>query len=665
MRDRLRNLLDQLLLQDSFLSVSVLAGRIGAGVRTIFRDIQELECHLKEHGVTIEKKRSAGIRLVGDLSGLRVRSLSELPRLSWLTEPQRQCALLVFLGHKARVVKLNELATLFSVSDSCISTDLKEDDDFLRRHCPKAALSRLKGIGVFLEGDEWDVRMAVVRSAAMLFHPQELIQMLLFERENAKLEKMMGLLGFFSRKATVLQAIRDTEKRIGYRFSWYDLGLLFLYSLVALERKSIALKIPGAEFSGIPMSVSFSTAKLLWNDLRGTDSEAEGDEAEIAWLRGILSALEPGEIRETNRSHPGVSRIVSTMIAEIGNSKYFSYDFDSRLFTTLQVSLSSLVYKKIILFPLSPPLIAASTPKDGLDKTIFKILSPLLSEEFRVSIELGEIEPLCMAIRSSDGALSGIHPKLRILVTCFEGICLAQFIASTIRVYFQDVIVVASLSCDRISDEYLEENKIDLVITTFPAGLTAAPEYVVSTPFEIATFRKEIETVLADFESGDKLSSVGKANREVVEAGTNIDIALSILQRFTLTVMPEPIPESEITAILARAVLGNRKEYLRLKKDFDIRESFGAVVLEHSGIRFFHCRSSAVAEPGAGAIRVQSPRETFVYLVAPDPSTPEVIQALSKISVALMEDKDFTFALVNQGESEIKRRLLGFFASTL
>ncbi len=660
MRERLREILDRLLLCDEgiYLPVPVLARELGAGVRTVFRDIQELDSYLKGYGVSIDKKRSAGIRLIGSTALIPSAGKINQARLAGLSLQQRQLSLLIYLGHTHAIVKLNELATFFSVSDSCISTDLKELDAFLLRHALKAVIVRLKGIGVVLEGDEWDIRMAVVGGASMLILPQELMQLFLFEREHTKVERMIMILGFSSGKEKVLQAIRDTEKRMGYRFSWYDLGLVFLYLLIALERKKSKLDEADHRFSKMIMSVSAPSANFLWKQLSPENSET--DRVEILFLQAVLSSIEPGELRETKRTHPDVSRIVSTLIAEIGNTGYFRYDFDAGLFLSLQTNLSALVYKKHFGLPVRPPLVKAGDTADLLGDSVFGILHPLLKQSFDIDLGKDEIEPMVMALRASDESLPGIHPKPRLLVTCFEGIFLAQFIASIIKTYFPDVTVVASLSCDRISDEYLMEKRIDLVITTFPAGLVRAPEYVVSTPFEITVFRREMEEVLSRFEPNAAASAVHVGTEDL----SSIDISISILQGFKLKVLSHDVQEKDLTSVIALEVCGDKKAALALKKDFDIRESFGAVVLEQSGIRMFHCRSSAVREPVAGVIRAGA-KDTFVYLVAPDPASHEDVQALSKISVALMESPDFIRALVTLGEKEIKRSLFAFLASTL
>lgn len=668
MRERGRQILDILLVSDGYVPVPEIASAIGAGIRTVFRDIIELEYSLREFGVTIEKKRSSGIRLLGDVSRLGRIGQNGSGRLSWLGVKQRQFAVLAYLGHDGRTVKLNELATVFCVSDSCISGDLKELDSFLRANVFEAELLRQKGIGVSLSGDEWSVRMAVLRCMSELIHPQDLVQLLLFGKDNARLEQLVSILGYTADRKRVLEALRTAESRMGYRFSWHDFGLAFMYLVIALERRNADGRQAGRSFANTPMGVTPAMAEELWVNSSG-DNGAPADET--LWLCGVLSALEPGEIRETNRSHPEIAPIVSGLIAYLGRDGNTGYDFDASLYMTLQLSLSALAYKKIFSLPVYGPPV--SLPESDIEKRdrVYEFLRPSFEERFGIDLLPAEIEPVLMMILAAEESFTGERSKPRVLIACFEGICLAQFIASIIRTHFPDVVVVASLSCDRVSDEWIGENAVDLVITTFPSGLTAAPEYTISTPFDASSFRREISDVLSRVERQVPSAPVSVpapasgAIPPIPDSDSGIDTVIGILQNFFLTTVHGDIPESGITAVLAREILGDGADATLLKDDFDKRESYGAVILEESGIRLFHCRSKSVAQPVAGVLRIAEPRKTFVYLVAPDPSPAESVRALSRISVALLESPGFTRALVGSEESEIKRQLFAVLASSM
>ncbi len=730
MKPRLRRILDLLMDRPGFVPVPELAGEIGAGVRTVFRDLQELEFLLRDYGLVIEKRRSVGIRLLGDSAPLRdeARSaasgdagssrLSGPRRLAGLGSAHRQLATLVYLGHTGRVVKLNELATLFFVSDSCVSGDLKDLDSFLAARGLSAVLDRQRGIGVTLSGNEWDIRMAILHGAADLVHPQELIQHILFDAADDRPGRLLATLGFDADRETFLQAITGAESRLGYRFSWNDFALLFLYLAVATRRAELAdageiagtgegaperERDPG--ISSLPSAVPESVARRLWTALAGGNAETE-----IRGLSLLLSALEPGEIRESNRCHPDIDRAVSALLAGLEREKSPLYSFDSRLFHTLRVGLSSLVYKKLLHIPrndpagsgINGPYAQAPAPTEGpplpvpggspaepspgtaptppppdranLATLLHGILAPILAAMYGITVNPAELAAVAITVRAAEETMAGSRRRFRVLVTCFEGIFLAQFIAALLRAHFPEVTVVSALSCDRATDPWILANAVDLVVTTFPSGLTAAPEYVLSSPFDAASFRGEMTEVLARLSKAEGMREAdaeGAAGGEVAAGGAAaqkagpdraIDAALQLVGNFSWLSAAEAGADAERTSLIANLVCGGgtvaeREAASVLKADLDRREALGTVVLEESGIRLYHCRSKAVKEPRVGVIG------SSCFLIAPERASEETVQALSRISVALMESDEFTRAIVRGDSGSIRRQLFAILAT--
>lgn len=526
MKTRSRRILDLLIESEGFVPVAEVAGAIGAGVRTVFRDIQELEFQLRDYGLVIEKRRSVGIRLLGDVSSLR-ESVREgrqdgPRRLTGLGSRQRQLATLAYLGHANRVVKLGEVATLFFVSDSCVSGDLKELDSYLAERFSRVILDRQRGIGLTLSGPEWDVRMTLLHAFSELVHPQELIQLILFGVPNNRLERMIETLGYSADRERLLAGITDAESRLGYRICWNDFGLLFLYLVITTRRVALepdaakplyagTVQLAGRdELFDIPAAVPVSVAERLWSTVApgasvGRNSvpiarPGRGDagltDLEASRLALFLSALDPGEIRESNRCHPDIDRAVSALLAGLEREKSPLYTFDSRLFHTLRVGLSGLVYKKLLGLPLMTPAGLVADTEAALVNQLHGILSPILAALFGVETKPEELGFVSLTVRAAEEGMAGRRRRLRVLVTCFEGIFLAQFISALIRAHFPELTVVSAFSCDRANDAWIVANAIDLVITTFPSGLSAAPEYVLPVPFDADSFRSEITGVL-------------------------------------------------------------------------------------------------------------------------------------------------------------------------
>ncbi len=663
MKPRIRRILDVLIDRDGFVPVPELAAAIGAGVRTVFRDIQELEFLLRDYGAVIEKRRSVGIRLLGDVTALRSRGhgvrSSASTRLPDLSSGHRQLATLLYLGHTDRVVKLNELATLFFVSDSCVSGDLKELDGFLELIGSPVTLDRQRGIGVSLSGPEWDIRMALLRAARELIHPQELIQYALLDSSNDRPRRVLDVLGFAIDRNSFLEAIGGAESRLGYRFSWGDFGLLFLY-LALLSRRTRFT--PSLDRRGLDISPSVpeSAARGMWAALDLGDPPDD----EIYLLALFLSSLEPGEIRESNRCLPDVDRIVSSLLVGLERDTSPAYAFDGRLFYTLRVGISSLVYKKMLRVPRAD---ATDIPLDSPDRIasqatvsqLHGILAPIIAALYGIAVRPEELAAIYLTVRAAEESMSAPRRKFRVLVTCFEGIFLAQFISSILRAHFPEVTVVSALSCDRASDAWIRANAIDLVVTTFPSGLTAAPEYVIASPFEAAPFRAEMTGILSRLSRVEAIPFAGETAGEASSVPDGaIDAAMQIVSNFAFVASSDAGPSDRMTQRIARlACPKDAHKAATLQADLDRRELLGPVNLEDSGIRLYHCRSRAVSEPRAGVIG------SNCFLIAPEDGNQATVQALSRVSVALIENAEFTRAILLGDFPAVKRNLFAILAA--
>lgn len=670
MRQRLRIILDLLLASDSWTPVHELARETGAGVRTVFRDVLELEYVLKPYGVEIEKKRGTGIRLVGDLSAVPRKGRPLHRRLPWLTADQRQVALVCFLGHERRVFKLSELARLFAVSDSCISGDLRDIEVHISQWTPGASLVRQKGIGVSLEGDEWSVRMAILHAAVRFMDPREIVRLVQPVPTHGETpttssgqisnqpSQTLRTLGYSCDHLAVFDAMRKTEKELGYRFSWYDQGLLFLYLLIANERQTDSDFYPPFLFVSTHFSIPARFSDVLLGRILSTVTASES-----SFLRAVLCALEPGELRESVRSHPDIPKILSSFIASLDQRRSIPLVFDRSLSPLLAANLSAVIYKKIFFLP-AQSFEALQVRDDCIDivQSIIFDLIPQISHVVGVTLTIEDLASFSLSIHSVDERSSLARKRLRVLVSCFEGFCLAQFISSLITAHFPELIVVAVRSCGCETAQGHVAEKIDFSITTFPSVSPEIPQFIVQLPFNADEFCRSLGLFLVEQDIQPKSIVAESLLPDTEEL---IDGALELLGTFSFTIIEHPIPEEKATREIAKIVLGDGLSAKRLGSDLDRREQYGEVILENSGIRLFHCRSRTVSSPRLGVIRSEKSLPAWVFMIAPDPASRRDITVLSRISVSLMDDIDFSRLIISGNSNEIKRSLYRLFAEII
>lgn len=651
MKLRLERILELLLSSNSYVSIQDLALHLNTGERTIFRDIGELSYNLSKYDVVIEKKHGSGIRLGGNVENLCRRRGGIKSYLADLTPQKRQYAEIVYLCNIRRTVKLGELANMLQVSDSCVSADLHDASLSIMKEgvFAKLSLQCRRGIGAGINGPEWYLRMSALSGIIAIIPAEELGRALINHAENAELKQLQSALGFTAGYGRIMDIIRRAEQETDSYYSLFDFSLFYLYMCMTLSH-------PEGTDRDVVFSVEPAVSEKAAADILAPEKISRPEE--IFRLRCFLSALEPAQLSGQGYIHADIAPLVDHLEAELLKSRTIRTPFETGLRNLLCSMLSSVVYKKVYGIPCSERDYSASVPVHQTGTAILQGLSFLVKDQYGVELTLHDIEPLRVLIKAADARLAPRSSRIRVLVACFEGICLAQLIASVLRQYFQDIVVVDTIGAVALTSGYLENRHIDLLISTMEINDAGIPCFFVRPPFSEETFRSEFASYLSRMPvpGNDSSEAADKPDDGFAEKVSS-EKAESIFSSFKVTELQRPVKERKITAYIAMLLLDDKSSRQKLKNDFDRREEGGSVYIEMHNIRLFHCRSSVVSKPVAGLIRSSRPVTTVLYLVAPEKATHDELSALSLITSALIERPDFAETLTKKTDTEIRRQL--------
>lgn len=651
MKLRLERILELLLSSNSYVSVQELALHLNTGERTIFRDIGELSYNLSKYGVVIEKKHGSGIRLGGNIENLCQRKGGIKTYLADLTPVKRQYAEIIYLCNIRRTVKLGELANLLQVSDSCISADLHDASLSIMNEgvFAKLSLQCRRGIGAGISGPEWYLRMAALSGIIAVVPAEELGRTLAKHVENAELKQLQQALGFTAEYDSIMNIIRRAEQKTDSYYSLFDFSLFYLYICMMLSH-------PEGRDNETAFSVEPAVPERIAADILAPEKISRPEE--IFRFRCFLSALEPAQLSGQGYIHADVAPLINELEAELLKNKNICAPFENGLRNLLYSMLSSVIYKKVYGIPCSERDYSASVPVRQTGTAVHRVLSLSVKNTYGVELTVRDIEPLRVLIKAADARLTPKNSRIRVLVSCFEGICLAQLIASVLRQYFQDIIVVDTIGAVSLTAGYLKSRRIDLLVSTMEIEDSAVPCFFVRPPFSEETFRSEFTSYLSRMPvavaaASERSEGSDTGIAEKISYGT----AQNIFSSFKVTELLKPVKERKLTAYLAMLLLDDKALRQQLKNDFDRREESGLVYLKMHNIRLFHCRSSVVSKPVAGLIRSSRPVTTVLYLVAPEKATHDELSALSLITSALIERPDFAETLTKKTDQEIRRQL--------
>jgi mannitol operon transcriptional antiterminator len=661
MKHRQEEIIKLLLSSPDYILVHEIATRLKTGERTVFRDINELSNFLPLLGAKLEKKHGLGIRISGDLTKLMDRQSNLRTYMSSLSPELRLYVEIIYLCNAEHKVQNTELSSLLRISESCMSNDLIGISEILSDNeiFGNLFLDRKRSYGVSIEGSLWYKRMAMIQGFLKIVPILELGKTIVKKNNSDEFEKIKNALGFTADTKTILNFVSEIENHLNCHFALYDLVILFFYLFITVSHPSDSDNdVIGNGFSVEPVVPESLVSKLSISCITRSKSE-------VYCLCCLLSSLEPAHQNGTEFILSETVTYISKIEQELFVEQCINQKFTVELKTLLEKLLSTVIYKKAYKIPHNNLDYSMSIPIQKTGTTILKTLYEPIKDTFKVILTLADVEFLRVPIRATS-PLKKIHTrKIRVLVACVEGICLARLIASVIRIYYPDIIIVDTVGEIDVAPEFLEDKGIDVLITTVDDIPDSIPSFFVKMPFQQDSFRHDFAGFLADLPRTDRELSEEQESEKIEVLFPNTKSTELVFSNFKITEIEKPLKDRRITTFLSEIILPDSKNQQRLKQDFDKREKIGSVYLEISDIRLFHCRSSAITMPVVGMIRSKKPLATILYLAAPDTANNDEIGALSLITAGLIESPDFVYSLNHESADEIRRQIFNLMSKSL
>ncbi|OJF77708.1 MAG: hypothetical protein BKP49_01650 [Treponema sp. CETP13] len=659
MKHRQEEIIKLLLSSHDYILVHEIAARLKTGERTVFRDINELSNFLPLLGARLEKKHGKGIRIGGDLTKLMDRQSNLRTYMTSLSPELRLYVEIIYLCNAEKKVQNSELASLLRISESCMSNDLISITEILNDNevFGNLFLDRKRSYGVSIEGPVWYKRMAMLQGFLKIVPILELGKTIVKKNHSDEFEKIKNALGFTADTKTILDLVSEIENFLNCHFALYDLVVLFFYLFITVSHPSDSdSDVIGNGFSVEPVIPESVVSELSIPCISNNKNE-------LYCLRCLLSSLEPAHQTGTGFILSETETYILNLEQNLFREHCIDQKFTIELQNLLQELLSTVIFKKAYKIPQNSLDYSTSIPIQKTGTTILETLYEPIKKRFKVILTLADVELLRVPIRATS-PLKTIHTrKLRVLVACIEGICLARLIASVIRIYYPDIIIVDTVGEIDVAPQFIKDKEVDVLITTVDDIPNTIPHFFVKMPFQQDSFRHDFASFLADLPRTEREISAEKEDENIKIDFPNTKSLELVFDNFTITEIDRPLRDKRITTFLSEIILSDSKSQQQLRHDFDKREKKGSVYLEISDIRLFHCRSSAITIPVAGMVRSKKPLATILYLAAPENANKDEIEALSLITTGLIESPDFVYSLNHETADEIRRQLFSLMSN--
>lgn len=686
---RERQILEILFSEENELTVKDLADKIGVSVRTIHRDLKNVEDILEEYQLTLQKKSGVGVAISGDKS--RVRELELLLfniSHNEYTAEERLTIILCALLEADGPVKLVALANDLNVTIATVSSDLTRLEEKLQSF--GLTLIRRRGYGVELEGSEGAKRRAMsniisehLDESEILSLARENIQKRSTQQIDTISERLLGLVE--KNKLMIVERVFESIIQ-KLPFSMADsayIGLI-VHLALAVERiqKGESIKIDASYLENERFTKEYQFAEKIVTELERV-FRIDIPEAEIGYITMHLKGAKMRHDKEyaIEDSNLHVAMKTKQLIQNVGRRLGRDLSANVSLFEGLVMHLKPALFRISQNMGISNPLLER-VKRDYQD--LFLIVKAAVTEvlpEYRVPDE--ETGYLVMHFGAVVFA-NRDQLQMNTLVICSSGIGTSKMLVTRLKKEFPQLKEVQSASALELKN--ININDYPLIISTIPLA-DFDRDYLIVSPFlskdEIAKLHAFIKERTYKLVMEQRLhpelpkTAAHKPLATFVKEMTRIKdyagVIAAILQGFKVVPV---MGSASIVDILSNACQdlmdqGVIRDKANVIEAIFEREKLGGLGIPDTTMALYHTRTDSVLTSSFTIYSLTEPLEVrgmddssmkmkqLVLLLSPLSASEWTLEVLSYLSSLLIESAESIAVFQSNREEQIEAFLTG------
>lgn len=638
--------------------------------RTISREISAINNYLKKYQASIVESNMY-FKISGDTNTLKniEDSLGAIPFQWLLTQEQRQVLMTIQLLLSDEPIKSAYFSYQFNVVEGTISLYLDKIEEWLKMR--NLSLIRKRGYGLKIEGSELDKRKAIVE-LSYNYRPIDEVLSFLYNSEKDKYISAFFKLVFGNKLILLAKNILDKINAEVLK-SKDDIGYfgMFLHLLLAIYRTKMdkPIKLNEDFVNDILSSNEFAFIKRIDSILKENDINLPDDE--LAYLAVHLNAkkyiYKQNGFKELGITLEDLSKELVQEVSRILNIKIKS---DDQLILGLTQHFEPLLYRLSMGLQPRNPLI---DDIKGYYGDLFKAVNTackLIFSKYNIKIPKEEIGYITMHIGAAIERQQTLKKKIKVLVICPNGIGTARILSSKLKSAFPEINII---DIGSIRD-YKNNEEYDLIISTIDISEMHNDNVIAVSPFLPNNDIEKIREFIDDFKVKNN------DQKEIMLSHDNVNISVEkekfdLVDNILRNLQYKYIDLNNIEELIDFVV--NEIFDLHLTTDKDEikdliykRESMGNVVIPGSHIALIHTRSDKMVMPFVGVYKLKNPItmksagfsyedvDTFLVMLARRKESNDILEMLGKISITLIEDKDFNDILRFGDLKDIRNSLI-------
>lgn len=648
------------------ITVKAVAEQLGVSNRTILRDIPDIETWMEDNDFHFDHRPGVGLLIdeTDENRSLILELLHIENQIPHYSRSERRQIILGTLFYTDEPIKAYVFTSQLKVSQSTLFADLDALDLWLSDY--NVSIIRRKGLGLYIEGDEYNLRQAVSNYIFEFCDIDQIPILLMDEKKKQEFTKVRNhpLLRFFEPEIIdcVVRIVTKAEDSLHVRYT--DGGRVRLYMRYALAvyrmRNHHFIQSSPMERNRLSAMVELSATVQMVTEIEKS-FDIKVPQYEIDYFAMHLSATriwsdmsnfkDPTQAMDLWQVVMSMTRIVEQMtgLPFRNNSKFIDDLVNHIRVVEKRVNLDILVENQQTeeIREKNPALFDAV-------ETACQVLREWMSPKELRTADIGYI---ALHFAAESIRIQEQIQKVNVAVVCPAGVGSSKILAANIRKNFKNVNVVKTLSAFNVDPEKLRKDGMDLIISTMPLQIDFPNIYVSSIMLQAGDkvrIENEIERLyqqrlISNMAQRTTISSINDLEdiRRITQIGNEI---IEITENFQIIDL-EAIEDKEALTKQAGALFAtSMKQAEQITEGFLLREIVGDTYIKELQVYLFHCITDAIDHARFGYIKInqpfasaKGPVEGAVVMVVP--KNEYALEPIGRLSALLVEEQDFLQAL--------------------
>ncbi|RII32743.1 PRD domain-containing protein [Clostridium chromiireducens] len=640
--------------------------------RTILREISSINKNLKKNGAVIFNDEDMNLSISGNKDNIgEIKKSLEMIPIPWIfSKEQRQIVIICELLVSKEPLKASYFCHKFNVVMGSISLDIDAIEE--RLLSKNLCVIRKRSYGISIQGSEWNKRNTLVELFFDFKVFEDLVAFLYDEKVDPIITTFFNVI--FGNE--VVKLVKDVLRKIdlgylkGNDVKYLSLFIQVLLSIRKTENEEV-ISLPDEIKNNILSLQEYKAIQHLGEVLEKNNISIPEDE--LVYLCLYLSdykvLFNNNNLIESDINYENISKEVTE---EISKKIHVDIAKDEQLIKDLAQHFRQTFYMLNLGLKVINPLINEIKEHYSELYKIIKNTCRLVFSRYNFKIPPEEVGYITMHIAVSVQKQQARLKNIKVLVVCPSGIGTARILCNKVKALFNDIGVIDVVSLHDINN-IINKNEYDLILSTVPVNFKEKENVIVVSHFMTEADIENISNFIFNFKAKNnkKESELFEETRDNDVTNDEYELANNMVKNFQLKKS-----DSKSFVDLIDFIVEDLRE-INIARDKEIirelifkREENGNVVIPGSRVALIHTRSDTITSPFVGVYRINTPLDmksigfsteqvdTFIVMFARNAESNYILKILGKISVSLIEKKEFIETLKLSNAIDIRDYLI-------